>query len=340
YFTKKGGWHRSILESAARSLGADLSKPWKELTAKQRAGLLRGVGVPERVSTTLKTANPVKSREYTFNARFRGIFGEIEHWVREAEQGKWWVDKLLVLTEEGVCPSCQGGRLTAEALAVTVGGKNVRDVTRMTVEEALAFFGGLALAAAETKIAAQPLQEIRGRLKFLRDVGLEYLTLDRSAGTLSGGEAQRIRLATQLGSRLVGCIYRLDAPSIGLHPRDTGRLIETLGGLRDLGNTLVVVEHDEEMIRAADHVIDLGPGAGIRGGQVVAAGTVAAVARHPTSLTGAWLRGESRIEPRPERRRSKSQLVVRGATRNNLKSIDVAFPLGTLTVVTGVSGSG
>jgi len=340
YFVKKGGWHRSILEAAAKSLGADLNKPFKELTARQRTGLLRGVGVPERVNTTLKTANAVKSREYTFNARFRGIFGEIEHWVREAEQGKWWVDKLLVLTEEGVCPSCQGGRLTAESLAVTVGGRNVRDVTRMTVEESLAFFGGLELAPDPAKIAAQPLHEIRGRLKFLRDVGLEYLTLDRPAGTLSGGEAQRIRLATQLGSGLVGCMYVLDEPSIGLHPRDTKRLIDTLFGLRDLGNTIVVVEHDEEMIRAADHVVDLGPGAGVHGGQVIASGTPAQIERDAASLTGAFLRGERRIEAPAERRAATSHLVVRGATRNNLKGIDVALPLGTFTAVTGVSGSG
>jgi excinuclease ABC subunit A len=345
YFTKKGGWHRSLIETAARELGADLRKPFEELTSKQKAGLLRGVGLSERLTTTLSSRSAEKSREYTFNARFRGILGEIDHWVHEAEQGKWWVDKLLALTEEGVCPECQGGRLRRESLAVTVGEKGLRDVGRMTVTDALAFFDGLesgegALARDEKKIAAQPLHEIRGRLRFLRDVGLDYLTLDRGAGTLSGGEAQRIRLATQLGSGLVGCMYVLDEPSIGLHPRDTGRLIATLMGLRDLGNTIVVVEHDEEMIRAADHVVDLGPGAGLRGGQVVASGPVAAIERHPTSLTGAWLRGDAAI-PTPETRRAgDGKLVVRGATRNNLKGLDVAFPLGTMTAVTGVSGSG
>jgi excinuclease ABC subunit A len=342
HFSKKGSWHRSILESAARELGADLAKPWKELTARQRSGLLRGTGVPEKVTTTMKTASAVKSREYTFNARFRGILGEIEHWVREAEQGKWWVDKLLLLTEEGVCPACQGGRLRAESLAVTVGGKNLRDLARMTVGDALAFFGelGAKLTRDERQIAAQPLHEIGGRLKFLRDVGLDYLSLDRSAGTLSGGEAQRIRLATQLGSGLVGCMYVLDEPSIGLHPRDTGRLVDTLNGLRDLGNTIVVVEHDEEMIRGADHVVDLGPGAGVRGGQLIASGTPAEIERSAESLTGAYLRGEKSIGLPGERRKTEHALVIHGATRHNLKAIDVTIPLGVLTAVTGVSGSG
>ena len=343
HFTKKGSWHRSLLEAAARELGADLGRPFEQLTPRQRAGLLRGVGVSERLSTTVATRSAEKSREYTFSARFRGILGDVEHWVREAEQGKWWVDKLLALTEEGVCPSCRGGRLRAESLAVTVGGKNLRDLGAMTVADALVFFDLLsdrALDRAERKIAAQPLHEVRGRLRFLSDVGLDYLTLDRAAGTLSGGEAQRIRLATQLGSGLVGCMYVLDEPSIGLHSRDTRRLLDTLHGLRDLGNTIVVVEHDEELIRAADHVVDLGPGAGVRGGQVVASGTVDEIERHATSLTGAWLRGDAVIATPLERRRASGELVVRGATRNNLKSIDVAFPLGTLTALTGVSGSG
>jgi len=340
YFTKKGGWHRSLLEAAARELGADLSRPFAQLTPRQRAGLLRGSGVSERLATTVSTRSAEKSREYTFRARFRGILGDIEHWVREAEQGRWWIDKLLVLTEEGPCPGCLGGRLRPESLAVTVGERSLRDLGRLTVAEAIPLFESLELARDDQAIAKQPLHEIRGRLRFLRDVGLEYLTLDRATGTLSGGEAQRIRLATQLGSGLVGCMYVLDEPSIGLHPRDTRRLIGTLRGLQRLGNTMIVVEHDEEMIRAADHVVDLGPGAGVRGGQVVASGPVAAVERHPTSLTGAWLRGEASIAA-PERRRAGSDhLVVRGATRHNLKGIDVSFPLGTLAVLTGVSGSG
>jgi len=342
FFTKKGGWHRSILEGAARELGVDLAKPFAKLTPAQRAGVLRGVGVPERVATTMATKSHAKSREYTFSARFRGILGEIEHWVREADEGKWWVAKILKLTEEGPCPSCGGGRLKPEALAVTVGGRSLREVGQQTVAEARAFFEALpkSLSKAEQQIAAQPLHEIGGRLRFLSDVGLDYLTLDRSAGTLSGGEAQRIRLATQLGSGLVGCMYVLDEPSIGLHPRDTGRLIETLQGLKALGNTIVVVEHDEEMMRAADWIVDLGPGAGVHGGAVVASGPLETVEATRDSLTGAWLRGEAAIETPAERRKGSGRLVVRGANRHNLKNLDVALPLGALTAVTGVSGSG
>ncbi|MBL8842440.1 MAG: excinuclease ABC subunit UvrA [Planctomycetes bacterium] len=342
-FTKKGGWHRSILEGAARELDVDLEVPFAKLPAKARAGLLRGVGVPERVTTTLATKNVQKSREYTFSARFRGILGEIEHWVREADEGKWWVAKLLKLTEEGSCPSCGGGRLKPEALAVTVGGQGLREVGRLTVGEALDFFAQLpkaGLSKAEQQIAAQPLQEVRGRLRFLVDVGLDYLTLERASATLSGGEAQRIRLATQLGSGLVGCMYVLDEPSIGLHPRDTGRLIETLQGLKKLGNTIIVVEHDEEMMRAADWIVDLGPGAGVHGGEVVASGPFAAIEACATSLTGAWLRGDAAIATPAERRKGSGKLLVRGATRHNLKGLDVALPLGTLTALTGVSGSG
>ncbi len=342
-FTKKGGWHRSIIEAAARELDIDLDVPVAKLSARARAGILRGVGVPERVTTTLATKNIGKSREYTFNARFRGILGEIEHWVREADESKWWVAKLLKLTEEGVCPSCGGGRLKPEALAVTVGGSGLREVGRFTVGEALAFFERLpksGLSKAEQQIAAQPLQEVRGRLRFLADVGLEYLTLERASATLSGGEAQRIRLATQLGSGLVGCMYVLDEPSIGLHPRDTGRLIDTLQGLKALGNTIVVVEHDEELMRAADWIVDLGPGAGVHGGNVVASGPLATIEASRESLTGAWLRGDAAIETPAERRKGTGRLVVRGATCHNLKGIDVALPLGTLTALTGVSGSG
>ena len=342
FFTKKGSWHRSILEAAARELGADLERPFAKLTEAQRNGLLRGVGVPDRVTTTMASKKVGRSREYTFNARFRGILGEIEHWVREADEGKWWVAKILALTAEGTCPSCGGGRLRPDALAVTVGGQSLREVGRFTVAAARRFFTELpaALTAADQKIAEQPLHEIGGRLKFLSDVGLDYLTLDRPAGTLSGGEAQRIRLATQLGSGLTGCMYVLDEPSIGLHPRDTGRLIETLMGLKALGNTIVVVEHDEEMMRAADWIIDLGPGAGVHGGKLVASGPVAAIEASRESLTGAWLRGEAAIETPAQRRNGRGHLTVRGATRHNLRELDVTLPLGTLTVVTGVSGSG
>src|SRR5262249_8094707 len=222
-------------------------------------------------------------------------------------------------TEEGPCPSCHGGRLRPESLAVKVADKGLLDVGRMTVTESLEWFDSIATTPPrdEKAIAAQPLHEIRGRLKFLRAAGRGDLTLDRGAGTLSGGEAQRIRLATQLGSGLVGCMYVLDEPSIGLHPRDTGRLIDTLEGLKKLGNTIVVVEHDEEMIRASDHIVDLGPGAGVRGGQLMASGTPEQIERSKESLTGAYLRGEKSIGLPGERRKGEHALVIHGATRHN-----------------------
>ena len=250
------------------------------------------------------------------------------------------------------CPSCQGARLKPEVLAVTVGGRSIIDVTRMSIKEAARYFAALSgeaplqtdeivLTDRERMIGRQIVKEIRARLQFLLDVGLDYLTLERTAATLAGGEAQRIRLATQIGSGLMGVLYILDEPSIGLHQRDNARLIRTLTHLRDLGNTLIVVEHDEETIRTADHIVDIGPGAGEHGGHVVASGSLEEIIAAPGSLTGQYLSGKRRI-PLPARRRrgSGERLVVRGARENNLKDIDVAFPLGTFTCVTGVSGSG
>ena len=239
------------------------------------------------------------------------------------------------------CPACRGKRLRPEALAVTVGGLSIHDVTAMPVDDEIAFFDGLTLTGNQQMIAAQILKEIGSRLRFLQSVGLSYLTLSRSSGTLSGGESQRIRLATQIGSSLMGVLYILDEPSIGLHQRDNDKLLDTLRRLRDLGNTLIVVEHDEDTMRSADWLIDIGPGAGALGGQVVAAGTPEQVMADPNSLTGQYLSGKKRIEV-PERRRAGNGkwLTVRGARENNLKNIDVSVPLGTLTCVTGVSGSG
>ena len=239
------------------------------------------------------------------------------------------------------CPACRGKRLRPEALAVTVGGLSIHDVTAMPVDDEIAFFDGLTLTGNQQMIAAQILKEIGSRLRFLQSVGLSYLTLSRSSGTLSGGESQRIRLATQIGSSLMGVLYILDEPSIGLHQRDNDKLLDTLRRLRDLGNTLIVVEHDEDTMRSADWLIDIGPGAGALGGQVVAAGTPEQVMADPNSLTGQYLSGKKRIEV-PERRRTGNGkwLTVRGARENNLKNIDVSVPLGTLTCVTGVSGSG
>ena len=239
------------------------------------------------------------------------------------------------------CKACHGARLKPETLAVTVGGKNIDEVTRMTIRQADDFFLQLTLTQRETKIARQILKEIYARLKFLLDVGLDYLTLSRSAGTLSGGEAQRIRLATQIGSGLQGVLYVLDEPSIGLHQRDNNRLLATLKHLRDLGNTLIVVEHDEDTMYAADHIIDIGPGAGAHGGRVVAEGTAEEIKKNPDSVTGAYL-SRRKFIPVPQKRRPGNGkfIEVVGAAENNLKNLTVKFPLGTLTLVTGVSGSG
>ena len=238
------------------------------------------------------------------------------------------------------CPDCGGKRLKKEALAVTVGGKNIAEVSEMNIRAARAFLTGLQLNPTQTMIAAPILKEIDARLSFLCDVGLDYLTLSRGAATLSGGEAQRIRLATQIGSGLVGVLYILDEPSIGLHQRDNARLLATLRHLRDLGNTLIVVEHDEETLRSADYVVDIGPGAGEHGGNIVACGTVEEIMNTPGSITGDYLAGRRSIPIPAQRRAPKGFLTVHGAREHNLKNIDVAFPLGVLCCVSGVSGSG
>jgi excinuclease ABC subunit A len=250
-----------------------------------------------------------------------------------------WKGRTSWLLREAVCPDCDGGRLRAAFLAVTIGGVGIAEACAMTVDEARTFWSVLALSEFDAAIAAQVLQELEAKLGFLHDVGLGYLTLDRAAETLSGGEAQRIRLATQLGSRLTGVIYVLDEPTIGLHPRDTARLLGTLQGLRDLGNTLVLVEHDDEVIRSADHVVDMGPGAGEHGGRIVAQGTPAEVAR-TSSLTGQFLRGERRVSAPVKRRRPQKWITAPPSRLHNLKGVGAKLPRGCLTVVTGVSGSG
>ena len=239
------------------------------------------------------------------------------------------------------CPSCKGKRLKMESLAVTVGGSSIYDFTTLPVVDALAFVDALALTKTQMMIADRILKEIKSRLGFLRSVGLEYLTLSRAAATLSGGESQRIRLATQIGSSLMGVLYILDEPSIGLHQRDNDKLLDTLRELRDLGNTLVVVEHDEDTMRSADYIIDVGPGAGVHGGRIIAAGTPEEVMASPASLTGQYLSGKRYIAVPAERRRGSGKtLTIRGAAENNLRNIDASIPLGTFTCVTGVSGSG
>jgi len=327
-------WRRRQLEQLARALGFDLHTPWRRLPEAARRAVM--FGTEEEIEFVWESARGA----YRYRDRFEGLVPNLERRYREtsSEEARREIERYMSLVP---CPECGGRRLRREALAVKVGGASIADVSALTVKAALEWFERLALSERETRIVHKVLAEIRDRLGFLAAVGLDYLTLDRMAGTLSGGEAQRIRLATQVGSKLMGVLYVLDEPSIGLHQRDNRRLLDTLRGMRDLGNTVVVVEHDEETIRAADWVIDLGPGAGAHGGRVVAAGPPEAIEREPASLTGRYLAGTLAI-PVPARRRrgTGGSLVVRGAAEHNLKRIDVRFPLGTFVCVTGVSGSG
>ena len=265
----------------------------------------------------------------SYDAGFEGVVNNLERRYRETES-EWVKQEIERLMMQKPCPACHGGRLKPEYLAVTVDGMNIMDLCRHSVVAALGRIERLQLSDREMLIARQVLKEIRERLGFLHDVGLDYLTLDRGAATLSGGEAQRIRLATQIGSRLMGVLYILDEPSIGLHQRDNHKLIRTLERLRDIGNTLIVVEHDEDTIRSADYVVDVGPGAGEHGGYVVAAGTIDEVLATPESITAQFLNGQRSVPvPLIRRRGNGKELVVRDATENNLKGIDVALPLGT-----------
>jgi excinuclease ABC subunit A len=286
-----------------------------------------------------------QGREFTFVRDFEGIIPNLERRYRETTSD-YIRDRIAEFMSDRPCPACHGARLRPEALAVTVDGYNIVQVTSWPVHQTLRWVERLSgpetpLDGRQRAIADRVLKEIKARLGFLVNVGLDYLTLNRSAATLSGGEAQRIRLATQIGSQLMGVLYVLDEPSIGLHPRDNERLLNTLRSLRDLGNTVLVVEHDDETIRAADWVLDLGPGAGEHGGWVVAQGTPEAIMNHPQSLTGAYLSGRLRI-PIPERRREGNGkwLTIRGARANNLKNLTVRIPLGKFVCITGVSGSG
>src|SRR5690606_32282517 len=329
-------WLEGVLSGVCRKYGIDPTKPIGELTPEQREILLYGTG---DVNVTFEYTN-TQGRTRTFHSPYEGIIPHLIRKHRET-QSDWARSETEQYMSTRPCPDCKGKRLRPESLAVTVGGLNIMEFSAMSVRDALKFIDELQLTEREELIARQVLKEIKARLGFLANVGLEYLTLDRAAGTLSGGEAQRIRLATQIGSSLVGVLYILDEPSIGLHQRDNRRLLDTLKRLRDLGNTLIVVEHDEETIREADFIVDIGPGAGANGGRVVVAGTVDEVINTPESITGQFLSGKRSI-PVPKRRRQPNGqwLVVRGARENNLKGIDVAFPLGVFICVTGVSGSG
>ncbi len=329
-----GSMHMRMVENLADELGFSLDKPWKKLPKRVRDILLRGSGERE-ISFSLEG----KRSSYKWRGIFEGVIPRLERRYRETDSAAVRSEIEKYMSIRG-CPACEGRRLRPESLAVTVGGHAIDELQRLPVARLLAEVEGVRLTRREKVIVSKVLQEIRDRLRFLADVGVGYLTLERSSATLSGGESQRIRLATQIGSKLMGVLYVLDEPSIGLHQRDNARLIKTLQGMRDLGNSVLVVEHDEETMRAADWVIDLGPGAGVHGGEVVAEGTAAELERRG-SLTGRYLSGELAI-PVPRRRPEESErhLVVRGARHNNLKDIDVAFPLGRFTVVTGVSGSG
>ena len=326
---------KMYFEALAKRYHFKLTQPLKELSKDAMDAILFGTkGEPLQLRYERNEGYGIIKRE------FEGIINNLERRYKETQSPAMRADIEECMSEVD-CPDCHGRRLKKTALAVTVGGMSIAEFSELSVVKALEFIDQLSLPEKESMIAERILKEIRARLGFLTSVGLGYLTLSRSAATLSGGETQRIRLATQIGSSLMGVLYILDEPSIGLHQRDNEKLLKTLKQLRDLGNTLIVVEHDEETMRAADHVIDIGPGAGINGGTVVAAGTVEDICACPASVTGQYLSGKKRI-PVPESRRKGNghSLLIRGACENNLKNIDVAIPLGQFVCVTGVSGSG
>lgn len=328
-------WLR-LLAGLGEELGFDLNTPFKDLPAKTRAAILDGKDYKVEVSYRNRFG-----RERRYTSGFEGVKAYIKRKHEETESD-FARDRYEQYMRQVPCPSCGGARLNPTILGVKVGGKSIADITDLSLADALAFVRGLQLSAREAKIGEQVLKEIDARLQFLLDVGLDYLTLSRSAGTLSGGEAQRIRLATQIGSGLVGVLYVLDEPSIGLHQRDNRRLIETLTKLRDMGNTLIVVEHDEDTMREADWIVDVGPGAGEHGGEIVHSGSFEELLKNTKSITGDYMAGRRSIEVPASRRPvdKKRQLTVRGARENNLKNVTVSFPLGVFTAVTGVSGSG
>ncbi|HQW38149.1 MAG TPA: excinuclease ABC subunit UvrA, partial [Usitatibacteraceae bacterium] len=337
------GWDRrnqfyfSMLASLAQHYGFDVETPFEELPPRAQAVVLEGSG-----EETIAFRYPgEKGKASTREHPFEGILPNLERRYRETDSAAV-KEELAKYLNNRACPDCGGARLRREARHVLVAGRSIHEVSAMPLKEAQPFFAGLTLAGNRQAIAEKILHEIANRIRFLNDVGLDYLSLTRSADTLSGGEAQRIRLASQIGSGLTGVMYVLDEPSIGLHQRDNARLIDTLKRLRDLGNTVIVVEHDEEAIHAADHVVDMGPGAGEHGGEVVAQGTPTEIERNPASLTGQYLSGRRAIASPSKRHRRDASRVLRvaGARGNNLKDVTVDIPVGLLVCVTGVSGSG
>ncbi|HKI01188.1 MAG TPA: excinuclease ABC subunit UvrA [Thermoanaerobaculia bacterium] len=327
-------WRLKMVDTLSKAMGFSLSTPWKKLPAEARRVILDGSG-DEELSFNLSG----KKSSYSWTGKFEGVIPMLDRRYKETDSPtiRGEIEKYMSVH---LCPTCEGRRLRPEALAVTVHAKAIDELSRQPVSDLRSWMGTLPLDKRERAIAEKVVTEIQDRLSFLDDVGVGYLTLDRSSATLSGGESQRIRLATQIGSKLMGVLYVLDEPSIGLHQRDNARLLATLQGMRDLGNSVLVVEHDEETIRAADWVIDLGPGAGVHGGEVVAQGTVDQITKAPASLTGKYLTGVMEVPVPEKRREGRGELVIQGARQNNLKDLEVAFPIGAFTVVTGVSGSG
>ena len=332
--TDKGSFSRAILDALAKEYHFSLDTPFEQYPQEIQDVLIRGTGGKE-----VKVYYKGQRGEGIYDVAFEGLVRNVERRYREtfSEASKAEYETFMRITP---CSLCKGKRLKQSSLAVTVGGLNIFDATNMSIADFRTFLDGLSLSEMQQAIGAQILKEIRARVSFLINVGLDYLSLSRATGTLSGGEAQRIRLATQIGSGLVGVAYILDEPSIGLHQRDNDKLLQTLFHLRDLGNSVIVVEHDEDTMRAADFVVDIGPGAGEHGGNVVAAGTAEEIMQCPESITGAYLSGRIQIPVPKERRKPTGWLTVKGAAENNLKNIDVKIPLGIMTCVTGVSGSG
>ncbi|MCI6998338.1 MAG: excinuclease ABC subunit UvrA [Eubacterium sp.] len=330
----KGSFTRSILDALCEEYDFDLSTPFQDYPKKIHDILIYGTD-----GHSVKVHYKGQRGEGVYDVAFEGLIRNVERRYREtgSESSRQEYETFMQFTP---CSVCKGQRLKPEALAVTVGDKNIFEITSMSIAMLTEFMEHLELTQTQQMIGGQVLKEIRARIRFLMDVGLDYLTLSRATATLSGGEAQRIRLATQIGSGLVGVAYILDEPSIGLHQRDNDKLLNTLCHLRDLGNTLIVVEHDEDTMRAADCIVDIGPGAGEHGGELVGIGTAEELMNNPNSVTGAYLSGRLRIPVPEERKKPSGWLTVRGAKQNNLKNIDVKFPLGVLTCVTGVSGSG
>ena len=332
--TDKGSFTRAILDALAKEYEFDLGTPFEQYPKEVQNVLIYGTNGKE-----VKVYYRGQRGEGVYDVAFEGLIKNVERRYREtgSETMKAEYETFMRITP---CHACKGQRLKPAALAVTVGGKNIYEVTSLSIEKLQEFLETLELTETQNLIGGQILKEIKARISFLMDVGLDYLTLTRATGSLSGGEAQRIRLATQIGSGLVGVAYILDEPSIGLHQRDNDKLLKTLKHLRDLGNTLIVVEHDEDTMREADYLVDIGPGAGEHGGKVVAAGTAEEVMANPDSITGAYLSGRIKIPVPAERKAPTGFLKVTGAAENNLKGISVEFPLGVMTCVTGVSGSG